>query len=367
MKESLLLTPGPTNVPKRVLDKTALPMIHHRTKEFQGILERVNANLQKIFLTRGPVMTFASSGTGAMEASITNLLSKGDTVIVVTAGKWGERYREIAQAYGLNVKSYEIPYGQAVTLEVVEKALSEHREAKAMLTTLCETSTAVMHPVREIAQLTRKTDTLLFVDAISGLMCDPLKMEEWGIDVVVCGSQKGLMLPPGLGFVALSDRAVAAIAKSTLPKYYFNFEQTIKAIKKNDTPFTPAVNLIRGLDEALLMLLEEGVENVWARHARVAEFVRQNMKVLGLTLFSQAPSSGLTAVKMPAGIDSKDLIKTMRDQHQVVMANGQGELQGKIVRFAHMGFACTLPDAKTGLDAFTDALKKAQSVQAPAV
>lgn len=358
MKEYLLLTPGPTNVPRRILDRTAVPMIHHRTKEFQGILERVNVNLQKVFCTKNPVLTFAASGTGVMEASITNLLSKGDTIISVSAGKWGERYRNIGQAYGLDVKSYEIPYGEAVTAAQVKEALQSNPGAKAVLTTLCETSTAVTHPVREIAAITRESKALLMVDAISGLACDPLLMDEWGIDVVLCGSQKGLMLPPGLAFIALNERAIQAMTGSNLPKFYFNLSDTLKALKKNDTPFTPAVSLVQGLDEALLMLLEEGIEKVWKRHADVAAFVRERVTALGLQLFSKAPANGLTAIVMPEGIASGDVIKVMRDTHQVVMADGQGELQGKIVRFAHMGYACTMPDAKKGYEAFLDAMTK---------
>jgi aspartate aminotransferase-like enzyme len=354
----LLLTPGPTNVPKRILDATAVPMIHHRTREFQAILERVFAGLQKIFYTKHPVMIFAASGTGAMEGSVTNLFSKGDTLLSFTAGKWGERYRDIAKAYGLDVKNFEMPYGEAFRPEQVAEALKQHPGAKGVLTTLCETSTAVMHPIREIAQITQKTGALLLVDAISGLACDPLKMDEWGVDVVLCGSQKGFMLPPGLAFVAVNERAQAAFAKSNLPKYYFNFYETVKAIKKNDTPFTPAVSLIRGLEEALDMLSEEGVENVWRRHADVAQWVRGEVQAMGLTLFSKAPTSGLTAIAMPAPIPSGDVIKMMRDEHQVIMADGQGELKGKIVRFAHMGYACTRKDAKTGMDAFTAAMKK---------
>ncbi|MBI4432501.1 MAG: alanine--glyoxylate aminotransferase family protein [Candidatus Omnitrophica bacterium] len=358
MKESLLLTPGPTNVPKRILDKTALPMIHHRTKEFQAVLERVNANLQKVFLTRHPVMTFAASGTGAMEASITNLLCQSDTVLSFSAGKWGERYRDIAKSYGMDVKSLEKPYGEAFTPQEVERGLAENPKAKAILITHCETSTAVTHPIEAIAKFTRDKPVLLMVDAISGLACDPLRMDDWGVDVVLAGSQKGLMLPPGLAYVAVNDKAQAAIAGSQLPKYYFDFAETLKAMKKNDTPFTPAVSLIRAMDEALAMLLEEGMENVWKRHAQVADFVKKKMQSLGLKLFSKAPSNGLTAIIMPDGIDSGNAIKVMRDGHGVVMADGQGELKGKIVRFAHMGAACTLPDAQRGFDAFCDAMNK---------
>jgi aspartate aminotransferase-like enzyme len=358
MKETLLLTPGPTNVPRRILDATAVPMIHHRTKEFQAILERVFAGLQKVFCTKHPVMLFAASGTGAMEGSLTNLFSRGDTVLSFTAGKWGERYRDIARSYGLDVKNFELPYGEAFRAEQIAEALKQHPGAKGVLTTLCETSTAVLHPIREISRVTQKTGALLLVDAISGLACDPLKMDEWGVDVVVCGSQKGLMLPPGLAFAAVNERAQSAFAKSNLPKYYFNFTDTVKAIKKNDTPFTPAVSLIRGLEAGLEMLLEEGMENVWHRHADVAKWVRNQISEMGLMLFSKAPTSGLTAIVMPKEIPSGDIIKIMREEHQVIMADGQGELQGKIVRFAHMGYACTRKDAKTGMDAFAGAMTK---------
>lgn len=358
MKEFLLLTPGPTNVPRRILDKTALPMIHHRTKEYQGILERVNTNLKQIFLTNNPVLTLASSGTGAMEASITNLLSKGDVVISLSAGKWGERYRDIAKAYGCEVINIEKAYGEAFSDQDVTEALKKYPKTKAVLVTLCETSTAVTHPIEKIAKVTRDKEALLMVDAISGLACDPLRMDDWGVDVVVCGSQKGLMLPPGLSFVALNEKAQRALTTSTLPKFYFNLTDTLKAMKKNDTPFTPAVSLVRGLDEALNMLIEEGVENVFKRHAQVAQYVRQCIQEMGLGLFSKAAANGLTAIVMPEGIDSGAVIKLMRDTHQVVMADGQGELKGKIVRFAHMGYACTLSDAKKGFEAFCEAMSQ---------
>ena len=358
MKESLLLTPGPTNVPKRILEATALPMIHHRTKEFQVVLERVFGSLRKLFCTKHPVLVFASSGTGAMEGALTNLFSSGDTILSFTAGKWGERWRDIALANRLDVKHFEVPYGEAFTAQHVSDALRKNPGAKGVLMTLCETSTAVLHPVKQIAEITQKSGALLLVDAISGLACDVLKTDEWGVDVVVCGSQKGLMLPPGLAFVCLNERAQAMLAKSTLPKYYFNFSDTIKAIAKNDTPFTPAVSLIRGLDVALEMLLEEGIENVWRRHADVAAWVRHEISSLGLSLFSKAPTNGLTAIVMPENIPSKNVLNPMRESHAVVMADGQGELVGKIVRFAHMGYACTKKDAKTGFDAFVDAMTK---------
>ncbi len=360
MKDFLLLTPGPTTVPPRIREKLSLPLIHHRTKEYQAILERVNANLQKVFLTKHPVMTFASSGTGAMEASITNCLSKGDTVLSFSAGKWGERYRDIAKTYGLDVKSFEKTYGTAVSAEEVKEGIRKTPGAKAILITLCETSTAVLHPIQAIAKITADKDILLMVDAISGLACDVLKTDEWGVDVVVCGSQKGLMLPPGLSFVALNDKAQKHLAGSNLPKYYFNFADTLKMLKKNDTPFTPAVSLVRGLEEALEMILQEGIENVWKRHAEIAQYVRQKGSALGLELFTNVPSNALTAFVMPKDLVSGDLIRTMRETHQVVMADGQGELKGKIVRFAHMG-ACGMKEAERGYEALRDALANAKN------
>ncbi len=358
MKEFILLTPGPTMVPPQVREALALPIIHHRTKQYQQILEKVNADLQKVFYTQQPVLTFASSGTGAMEASIINLYSKGDKVISFSAGKWGERYRDIAKVYGLNVISIEKESGLAFTAEEVKDALAKNPDTKGVLITLCETSTAVTHPIEAIAKVTQNSQAILMVDAISGLGCDPLKMDEWGVDVVVCGSQKGLMLPPGLGFVALNERAQKMIATSTLPKYYFNFADTIKALKKNDTPFTPAVSLVRGLEVALELMLKEGMENVWKRHSELSQYTQKALSGLGLGLFSKSPARGLTAVTVPAGVVSGDLIKHMRDVHQVIMADGQGELQGKIVRMAHMGY-CNLDNVKKGAEAFKDALEKA--------
>ncbi len=358
MKDFLLLTPGPTKVPDRVLAKCALPMIHHRTKEFQAILERINGNLPKAFATKHPVLTFASSGTGAMDSSITNLFSKGQVILSFSAGKWGERYRDIARSYGLDVKSFEKKYGEAFTAAEVEAGLKANPNAKGVLMTLCETSTAVVHPIESIAKVTRGSNAILMIDAISGLGCDVLKMDEWGVDVVVSGSQKGFMLPPGLAFVALGERAQARMAASDLPKFYFHFAETLKMMKKNDTPFTPAVSLMRGLDEALSMMLEEGVEAGWKRHARIADHVRKTMKSLGLEIFAKAPSNAVTAVNMPNGFPSKDLINFVRDTHHVVLADGQGELQGKIIRFSHMGATACDEDAKRGLDSVADAIKK---------
>ncbi len=358
MSDMLLLTPGPSMVPQSVLDVLSLPMMHHRTKQYQAILEGVNANLKKVFLTKHPVMHFASSGTGAMEAALLNCLSKGDTVLSFSSGKWGERYRDIAKTYGFNVKSYEKAYGEAFQGNEIKEALSKEPKAKAVLITLCETSTAVLQPVQEIAKVCQSSTAqpLLFVDAISGLACDEFKMDEWGVDITVCGSQKGLMLPPGLSFVGLSERAQSTLSQSNLPKYYFDFSAALLSLKDNDTPFTPAVSLVRGLAKALELILEEGLENVWARHAKEAARLRDELTASNFKLFAKRPSHALTAIVMPEGVDSGTVIKEMRNKYKVVMADGQGSMKGKIVRFAHMGASCTMGYVNRGLEAFKSAM-----------
>lgn len=352
----LLLTPGPSMVPQRVLDAMALPMVHHRTKDFVKIAERVDENLKKAFCTSNPVVSFSSSGTGAMEASIVNLFSGGDKVIAAHAGKFGERYRDIAKAYGLQVVEVVNPSGEVIRPEQIAEALKAHPDAKAVLTTHLETSTGVAHPIQGIAAVTRGSKAVLLVDAISGLTCDPLRQDEWGVDVVVSGSQKGFMLPPGLAFLSVSPKAQALIPSSKIPKFYFHLGKAIKALDQHDSPYTPAVSLVRGLDAALDLLLAEGIENVWNRHAQVAAWVRGEMGKLGLEIFAQSPSSALTSVVMPSGIDSGTLIKHMRDQFNVIAANGQSELQGKILRFAHMGDAARMECAQKGLQALRSAL-----------
>lgn len=359
LNDQLLLTPGPTAVPQKVLDTLDIPMIHHRTKQFQAILERVNENLKKAFMTKHPVLTLSSSGTGAMEAAIINLFSPGDKVIGCHSGKFGERFSDIAKAFGLNVVEITKEYGETVTAEEVQAALKANPDAKGVLTTLLETSTAVLHPIKEIAQVVSKTDAVLLVDAVSGLICDPLPMDEWGVDVVVSGSQKGLMLPPGLAFVALNEKAQKLIESSKTPKYYLCLKSALKAFAKNDTPFTPAVSLIRGLDAALDLILSEGLENVWERHAASASWVRSQVTGLGLSLFSKSPSNAVTAISMPEGIKSEDLIRYMRDEKSVIMANGQGHIKGKIVRFAHMGETARPAAYEKGFNVLVEALNHA--------
>ena len=336
--KNYLLTPGPTPVPPEALEAMARPIIHHRTPQFQAILKEAEEDLKYIFNTKNSVLIFASSGTGAMEGAVSSLLSPGDKAIVVRAGKFGERWGELCSAYGIEFIPIDVEWGKAVDPQDIKKILEKDSGIKAVYTTLCETSTGASADVKAIADVTKNTQAVLVVDAISALGAVTLKTDEWGIDVVVSGSQKGLMIPPGLAFVSLSEKAIALTEKSTLPKYYFNFKKYKKAIDKNDTPYTPAVNLIIGLSEVLKLIKKDGIDNVIARHKKHAKALRGAMKALGLELFApEAYSDAVTSVKAPEGIDSAKLVKTMRDTYGVGIAGGQAELKGKIFRIATMG------------------------------
>ncbi len=337
--KNYLLTPGPTPVPPESLSAMARPIIHHRTPQFQAILKEVEEGLKYVFQTKESVLILSSSGTGVMEGAVASLLSPGDRAIVVRAGKFGERWGELCAAYGIEFTAIDVEWGKTVSPLKIKEILEKDNKIKAVYVTLCETSTGVTTDIQTIAKFTRNTQAVLVVDAISALGAVPLKTDEWGIDVVVSGSQKGLMIPPGLAFVSLSRKALGLVEKSTLPKYYFNFKAYKKSIDKNDTPYTPAVNLVIGLNEALKIIKKDGLENVIARHKKHAQAVRAAMKALGLELFApDACSDAVTSVKVPEGVDGVKLVKTMRDAHGVAIAGGQAQLKGKIFRIATMGY-----------------------------
>jgi serine---pyruvate transaminase len=338
MRKYRLMAPGPTPVPEKVLLKMADTLIHHRTPQFQEVLKDVNDKLKKVFCTKNPVLMFASSGTGAMETSVVNLLSKGDKVIVICGGKFGERFSEISKAYGVETVDYDVEWGVAADPAVVAELLDANPEVKAVFSTLCETSTGVVNDIKGIAAVVAKTDAVLVVDAISGLSADEIKPDEWGVDVVIGGSQKGLMLPPGLAFLSVSPKAEKLIETSDLPKYYFSLKAALKSHAKNDTPWTPAVSLIQGLNVVLDMMLAEGLDNVLQRHADLAEATRGAMAALGLELLSESPSNAATAVRIPDSVDGLALVKKMRDEQGMTIAGGQADLKGKIFRLAHLGY-----------------------------
>ena len=341
MKKNYLLTPGPTSLPAEVLEALAKPMIHHRTPQFQAILKEAVEGLKYIFQTKNDVFVLSSSGTGAMEAAVANLLSPGDSAITVEGGKFGERWTELCQAYGVKTEVIKVEWGQAVSpSEINLKLKNKNSEIKAVFVTLCETSTAVTNDIKAIADVLRNTETVLVVDAISGLGVIDLKTDEWGVDVVVSGSQKGLMLPPGLGFISVSEKAWKLIDQAKSPRYYFDLRLCKKAWAQTDTPFTTSVSLVVALNAALKMLKAEGLENVFKRCRKLADAVRAAAKAMGLKLYAQedCSSEAVTAVCVPLGIDGEKLVKTMRDIHGITIAGGQAELKGKVFRIASMGY-----------------------------
>lgn len=356
MIKSYLLAPGPTPVPERVSLAMARPIIHHRTPQFSKIFAEAKAGLRELFQTAQDVLMLAASGTGAMESSITNLYSAGDEILAVNGGKFGERWGKIGAAYGLKVHELKVEWGQAVDPADVGRMLDQHPGIRGVFVQASETSTAVLHPVREIAAITREHDVLLTVDGITAVgVCD-MPMDKWGIDVLITGSQKALMLPPGLAFIALSERAWARSKKATLPRFYFNLAKERESLAKDTTAWTPAITLIIGLREALAMMREEGWANVFERHARLAEATRAAAAALGLPLVAPtAPSPALTAIYTPPHVDGGKLVAYLRDRMHITFAGGQDQLKGKIVRIAHLGHVGVF-DTLTAISAFELAL-----------
>ena len=338
MKKIRLLTPGPTPVPERLSLRMAQPIVHHRSPEFEAVFARVRDGLQWLFQTKQDVLVFAASGTGAMEAAFVNFLKRGDSVIVVDGGKFGERWTKFAKAYGVNAVVLKCEWGAPVEPAAVEKALRENPSIKAVYVQANESSTGVYHPIQQLAQVTAKTDALLVVDAISALGAMPLPMDAWGIDVLVSACHKALGLPPGLAFLAAGDKAWKLNETADLPRFYFDVRRERDNQKKNQTAWTPAISLVEGLDESLAMYREEGLENVFERHARMARAARAAMQALGLTLFSKSPSAAMTTVTAPDGVDSEKLVKHLFKQYGIKLVGGQDAVKGKIFRIAHLGY-----------------------------
>lgn len=338
MKKIRLLTPGPTPVPERLALRMAQPIVHHRSPEFEAVFARVREGLGWLYQTKQDVLVFASSGTGAMEASFVNFLRKGDTAVVVDGGKFGERWAKLAKAHGVNAVTLKCEWGAAVEPSAVEKALRENPSAKAVYVQANESSTGVYHPVQELAQITGRTGAILVVDAISALGAMPLPMDAWGIDVLVSAAHKALGLPPGVAFLAASEKAWKLNESSDLPRFYFDLKRERENQRKNQTAWTPAISLVEGLDESLTMFREEGLENVFARHARMARAARAAMKALGLTLYSKSPSPAMTTVLSPDGVDSEKLVKHLFKQYGIKLVGGQDAAKGKIFRIAHLGY-----------------------------
>jgi len=340
MDKYYLLTPGPTPIPPEILLRMAEPIVHHRAPAYEKILREVREGLKYLFQTKKEVLIFASSGTGAMEGAVTNTLCAGDKAIVVEGGKFGERWANICKAYGVKSLILPVEWGQAIEPALIAQALQEDPSIKAVFTQATETSTGVLYPIKEIAEIvSRYPGTIMVVDGISHLGAVELPMDEWKLDIVVAGSQKAMMLPPGLAFAALSDKAWEFVGKSTLPKYYFDFKKELKNLTQNQSAYTPAVSLVMGLAESLRKIKGEGLENIFARHAKLAKATREAMLALGLRLYApQAYSNALTAAVAPAGVDGQKVVKILRDKHNLTIAGGQDQAKGKIFRIAHMGY-----------------------------
>ncbi len=339
MSKYRLLTPGPVAVPERVRLAMAQTLLHHRAPAFIPLFREVRANLARVFQTERDVLVLASTGTGAMEAAVTNTLSPGDRAVVVRGGKFGERWAEICAAYGIEIECVDVEWGRAVEPSAVRAAFTRCPDARALLVQACETSTGVYHPIRDLAEITReRPERLIVVDGISGVGVHDLPMDAWGLDVVVSGSQKSWLLPPGLAFIALSERARDALQSARCPRYYLDLRKELEAQTNDQTAWTAAVSLIVGLREALEMILEEGLHTVFARHEALARATRAAMQALGMGLVAiDSPAFGCTAVYVPDGVDGNRFVKHLRDAYNVTIMGGQGRLDGKIFRIGHMG------------------------------
>lgn len=356
-QRNILLTPGPIPVPEAVRQVMAQPIIHHRTPQYRKIFERTSERIKKVYLTKNTVYTLTGSGTSAMEASMVNFHQTGDETLVVDGGKFGERWTDLAHAFGLKANVLKIPYGEAIDPRKIEKALKENQKIKSVCVELCETSTAVLSDIEAIGKMAAQTEALLLVDAISGLGADRMETDKWHVDLGVAGSQKALMLPPGLAFLSVSEKAKVRMKTANIPRFYLDLRLAEKALKDWDTPFTPAMTLVIGLDKALDLIEAEGIENVFARAAELGKFTRVKLQAMGLELFSKAPSSTCSAAIVPAGVDGEKLVKVMRDEKGVTMGGGQGEMKGKIVRMAHMG-SITKADLEEGLAVLKETLEE---------
>jgi aspartate aminotransferase-like enzyme len=351
-----LRIPGPTPIPDEILQTMSKQMINHRGPQFADIINRITKNLEDMFQTKGDIFLLTCSGTGGMEAAIVNTLSPGDKVLSAANGAFGDRFADIAEIFGAQVERLSFEWGTAVDPQEVRRALSKDAGIKAVLVTHNETSTGLTNDLAAISAVVREYEKLLIVDAISSLGAIDLPIDEWGCDVVITGSQKGWMAPPGLAMVSVSERAWKAQAQAKMPRFYWDFAKAKKFLEKSQTPFTPSVTTFYALDAALELFQREGLKNIFARHARIAAKTRDGVKSLGLSLFADEryASNAITAIKATKGLDSKKLLKILREEYDTVLAGGQQRLDGKIFRIGHIGYV-----NEQDIDAVIEALKAA--------
>lgn len=334
-----LLAPGPVNLHPEVRRLLSLPMIHHRTPEFDAILARVLEGLKLVFGTKQPVFLHTSTGSGGMESLLVNTLSPGDSVLAVVSGKFGERWAAMAKTFGMNVTVLDIPWGEAVDPAAIAEFLKANPKTRAVLTQACETSSGVLHPIREIAAITRALpETLLLVDGITAVGALPMPMDDWGIDGLVAGSQKAFMLPTGLAFVGLSEKAWTFARNATCPRFYFDLRAEKKANERGETLFSSAVPLIRALDWVLADVQERGLESLYATIERRARMTREFARLAGLSPYAKTPSPSLTAIALPDGVDGQKIRAELEMKFGITIMGGQDRAKGKILRIGHMGF-----------------------------
>ena len=336
-----LRTPGPTPIPDDIVEAMGNPMINHRGPEFDELITKVTAQLKQVFMTSNDLFILTASGTGALEASLVNTLSPGDKVVAATAGSFGDRFIDMAVAFGADVHRLDFEWGEAIDPEEVRQALRDDPEVKAVMVTHNETSTGVTHPMEDIARVAKQEfDKLLLVDAVSSLGCIPLPVDAWDCDLVGTASQKGFMIPPGLAFISISDRGWEAQKTATMPRFYFDLEEAKTTLERGQTPFTPNVAAMYGLSLGLDKMMDEGLEGVFGRHASIGQLARDRVRELGLELLvtdERYASNTVTAVKMPEGVDGRALMGRMRTEKNVVLAGGQGKLSTSIFRIGHLG------------------------------
>jgi len=342
MRKEYMMTPGPTPVPAEILLSQARPMFHHRTPQFTELLISIEEGLKYIFETGNDVLIYASSGTGVMESSVVNLLSQRDKVICCSNGKFGDRLVKINETYGMNVIKLEYEWDQVVNPDDIKRELDNNPDVKAVFVVQSETSTGVLNDVKTIGSIVKDYDAVFVVDSITGIGAVECKTDEWNLDIVMTGSQKGLMMPPGLACVSVSEKAWAMAEKSTLPKFYFSWKKAADSLNKKEptTPFTPAVSLVVGLGEAIRLMRDEGLENIIKRHSILAEAARKGVEAMGLKLFAPEEGRGnaVTPVWVPDGVDGGQLVKKLKSEYGITIAGGQDHLKGKIFRIGHLGY-----------------------------
>ncbi len=344
-----LFTPGPIEVDEDVLAECGKVFPYHRDRFFAEVVEKTTGDMQKILSTDARIFFFTSSGTGAMEASVVNLFSDGDEVLISSIGKFGQRWREIAEAFRLKVHFLEFPYGDSANPQQVDEYLSKHPSIKAVLATFAETSTGAINDVKTMGEIIHAHDKVFVLDSIAGLGADELYMDSWNIDLAIGSTQKAICAPPGLSLVAIGDRAWAMAQKSTLPKYYFNMQIAEKFRVKGFTPWTPSIPVMMSLAKSLANITERGIEQVWADHAMWAGVFRDKAGAMGATFLPKNPSNALSVIKMPDGVDSTEIIAEIKEKEGILFANGQQELKGHLLRFGHMGHA-NEPDTLKALE-----------------